>query len=137
MCPSSGELIVSIRHLVYVTLKTSDFFVILNYSHVFIVTYTRCHSDTINSPDDVHIAVRNMYRTDINIHDKEMCVKLVIYKDYVRTLHKVRKMKLCAPFDLRASCAFAYLFDIDVEDIKLKEEALSSLLFKFSFCTPH
>ena len=24
MCPSSGELIVSIRHLVYVTLKTSE-----------------------------------------------------------------------------------------------------------------
>jgi hypothetical protein len=47
MCPSSGELIVSIR----------------------------------NSPDDGHMAVRNMYRIEINIYEKELCVKLVIYKD--------------------------------------------------------
>jgi len=66
MCPSSGELIVSIRHLVYVTLcrwpsgmhnrrssTQSDI-----YQHR--VTYTRCRIDTINSPDDGHMDVRNM-----------------------------------------------------------------------------
>jgi len=33
--------------------------------HLHKVTYTRCRIDTINSPDDGHIAVRNMYRIDI------------------------------------------------------------------------
>ena len=34
------------------------------------VTYTRCrcHIDTINSPDDGHIAVRNMETIEINIY---------------------------------------------------------------------
>ena len=40
-----------------------------------------CHIDTINSPDDGHIDVRNMSRIEINIHEKELCIKLVIYKD--------------------------------------------------------
>ena len=48
------------------------------------MTYTRCRTDTINSPDDGHIAVRNMYRIEINIHEKILYVKLVIYKDYNR-----------------------------------------------------
>jgi len=46
------------------------------------VTYTRYHIDTINSPDDGHMAARNMYRIEINVLEKELCVKLVIYKDY-------------------------------------------------------
>jgi hypothetical protein len=49
-CPSPGELIVSIRHLVYVTLY-------------------RC-IDTINSPDDGHMTARNMQRIEINIYEK-------------------------------------------------------------------
>jgi hypothetical protein len=28
------------------------------------------------------VAARNTYRTKLNIHEKEMFVKLVIYKDY-------------------------------------------------------
>jgi hypothetical protein len=48
--------------------------------HLYRVTYTRC-IDTINSPDDGHMAARNMQRIQINIHKKELCVKLVIYKD--------------------------------------------------------
>ena len=44
--------------------------------HLYTVTYTRC-IDTINSPDDGHMAARNMQRT----LKKELCVKLVIYKD--------------------------------------------------------
>jgi hypothetical protein len=44
--------------------------------------HTRCRIDTINSLDDGHMAARNMWRTEINIHEKELCVELVIYKDY-------------------------------------------------------
>jgi len=54
--------------------------------HLYRVTYTRCHSDTINSPDDGHMAARNMWRTEINIHEKELCVKLVIYEEDTLTL---------------------------------------------------
>jgi len=71
MCPSSGELIVSIRHLVYVTLYGWPFGVqvwmrlrlIQTYTpngHLYRVTYTRRRIDTINSPDDGHMAARNM-----------------------------------------------------------------------------
>jgi len=28
--------------------------------HLYTVTYTRCHIDTINSPDDEHTSARNM-----------------------------------------------------------------------------
>ena len=28
--------------------------------HLHRVTYTRCHIDTVNSPDDGHIAVQNV-----------------------------------------------------------------------------
>ena len=50
--------------------------------HLYTVTYTGCRIDTIDSPDDAHVAARNMRRTEINIREKELCVKLVIYKDY-------------------------------------------------------
>ena len=75
MCPSSGELIVSIRYLVYVT-------------HLYRVTYTRCRIDTINSPDDGQMAARNMQRIEINIHEKELCVRLVIYQRLGRVYSK-------------------------------------------------
>jgi hypothetical protein len=42
------------------------------------VTYT-IRIDTINSLDDGHMAAGNMYRIEINIHEKEL-FKLVIYK---------------------------------------------------------
>jgi len=45
------------------------------------VTYTRCRIDTISPPDDGHIAVRNTQRIEINVHEKELCVQLVISKD--------------------------------------------------------
>jgi len=62
MCSSSGELIVSIQHLVYVTLCRwpSGMQVCISDSHLHRVTYTRCHIDTINSPDDEHMSARNM-----------------------------------------------------------------------------
>jgi len=50
--------------------------------HLYRVTYTRCRIDTINSPDDGHMGALNTKRIEINIHEKELCVKLVIYKDY-------------------------------------------------------
>ena len=51
-------------------------------AHLYRVAYTRCRIYTINSPDDGHMAARNIQRIEINIHEKELCVKLVIYKDY-------------------------------------------------------
>jgi hypothetical protein len=52
------------------------------------VTYTRCRIDTINSPDDGHVHARNMWRIEINIHEEELCIKLVIYKDYLQGVRK-------------------------------------------------
>ena len=65
MCPSSGELIVSMRHLVYVTLcrwpSGMQFgTTCIPDGQLHRVTYTRCRIDTINSPDDGHMAARNM-----------------------------------------------------------------------------
>jgi len=57
------------------------------------MAYTRCRIDTINSPDDGHIAVRSMGRREISIHEKELCVKLVIYKDYTE-MHGQQNIKL-------------------------------------------
>jgi hypothetical protein len=48
--------------------------------NLYKVTYNRCRIDTINSLDDGHMAARNMMRKQININEKELCVKLVIYK---------------------------------------------------------
>jgi hypothetical protein len=50
--------------------------------HLYRVTYTRCRIDTKLYPDDGHMAARNMQRIEINIHKKDLCVKLVIYKDF-------------------------------------------------------
>ena len=36
------------------------------------MTYIRCRIDTVNSPDDGHMAARNMQRIEINIHEKIM-----------------------------------------------------------------
>jgi len=56
------------------------------------VTNTRCLIDIINSPDDGQIAARNMQRIELNIHEKELCVKLVIYKDYTE-MHGQQNIK--------------------------------------------
>jgi hypothetical protein len=60
MCPLSEELIVSIRHLgichsVQMNVWCAGLDEIQDR-----VTYTRCRFDTINSPDDGHMAARNM-----------------------------------------------------------------------------
>jgi len=48
--------------------------------HLHTVTYTRCRIDRVDSTDDEHVGARNMYRTEINIYEKKLCRKLVIYK---------------------------------------------------------
>jgi len=40
--------------------------VILDHPFVFRLTYTKCRIDTSDSPNDEHMAVRNMYRIEIN-----------------------------------------------------------------------
>ena len=90
MCPSSGELIVSIRHLVYVTLYTCRFgwdCVSSKPAHETVI-YTEWHI-----PDVVLIQLillmmgtwlpETRREQKINIHEKELCVKLVIYKGFV------------------------------------------------------
>jgi len=52
MCPSSGELIVSVHESSIQTCTPNG--------HLYRVTYTRCRIHTINSPDDGHMAARNM-----------------------------------------------------------------------------
>ena len=61
-------------------------------SHLYRVRYTRCSIDTINSPDNGHMAARNMQRIKINIREKDLCVKLVIYKDYTE-MHAKQNIK--------------------------------------------
>jgi len=64
-------------------LCVDDLQVCIPEGHLHRVTYTRRRIDTISSPDDGHKAVPNMQRIDINIHEKELAVKLVIYKDNI------------------------------------------------------
>ena len=63
-----------------------------------------CLINRINSPDDGHMAAQNMYRIQINIHEKELCVKLVIYKHYTEMLHGQQNIK----FSMFYSCSLHY-----------------------------
>jgi len=42
------------------------------------------------------MAARNMYRIEINIlvHEKELCVKLVIYKDRIKTFIRLQNFRV-------------------------------------------
>ena len=53
--------------------------------HLHRVTYAR-YIDTIDSPDDEHTIDRNMSSIEINVHGKEMCVRLVICKKVLMLL---------------------------------------------------
>jgi hypothetical protein len=76
LCSSSGESIVSIQHLVCVTLcrwpsgmqvrKESSFPTCTRNGHLHRVTHTRCCIDTVDSPDDEHEIARNMKRIEMN-----------------------------------------------------------------------
>jgi hypothetical protein len=56
------------------------------------VTHTRCHIDTMNSPDDEHMAARNMQRIEINVHGKGTVRQVgylqLLYQDARSTEHK-------------------------------------------------
>jgi hypothetical protein len=60
--------------------------------HLYTVTYTRCRIDTINSPDDVHMAARNMQGIEINIHEKGIVLQVGylqrLYQDARSAEHK-------------------------------------------------
>jgi hypothetical protein len=99
MCPSSGELIVSVRHLMYtyVTLYIWPFSVQVwirllcgiiqtctPNGHLYRVTYTRCRIDTINSPDDGHMAARNTQRIEINTHEKRVMRQVSYLKKFTK-----------------------------------------------------
>ena len=64
MCPSSGELNVSVRYLVYVTLcgQPSGMLVAtcIPDGSPQSVTYTRYRIDTVNSPVDGYMFARNV-----------------------------------------------------------------------------
>jgi hypothetical protein len=52
-------------------------------SHLHTVIYTRCHINTIDSPDDEHRGAQSMYRTGINIYEK----RIVHQVGYLQELH--------------------------------------------------
>jgi len=82
MCPSSGEITVSMRHLIIVTLY-GWLSVLLGgrlESHPHRVTMTTCCTDTVISPDDGHIVAQNMKRKEINILKKIVHKVGFIYK---------------------------------------------------------
>jgi len=60
--------------------------------HLHRVTYNRYLIDTIESPDDEHLNAQNMYRIEINIYKKELCVPLVVYKNYAE-MHGQQNIK--------------------------------------------
>jgi len=120
---TSGQSIVSIRHLVYVTVcrwpcgvqvwmeyqESQLYQYDLWYMSLYVVpakpayhtvTYiewriTRGRIDTIYSPDDEHLVARNMegIRTK-KYKKKELCAKLFIYKD-CNKMHGKQNMKFC------------------------------------------
>ena len=67
----------------YMSLYVGDRLVCRPDSRLHRVTYTRYRIDTIKSPDDEHLNVRNVKRIEININKKkELCVNLVIKKNH-------------------------------------------------------
>ena len=92
-CSSSGETIVSIRHLVYVTLCRwpSGMQACIPDGHTRRVTYTRCRIDTIDSLDDEHMGARNMYKTGIKHIRKKKCASSWLF---VRTTERIHLTKL-------------------------------------------
>jgi len=60
--------------------------------HLHRVTYARCRIDITDSPDDEHMVAQNMYSIEINTYGKEMCIRLVSYKNYTE-LHGQQNIK--------------------------------------------
>jgi hypothetical protein len=97
MCPSSGEITVPMRHLVFVTpcglLSDMQGGIppCIPDSHPHRIKNTKCCINTVVAPDDGHIVARNMYRL-INILRIKLFTKLALftrlYKDARSTKHK-------------------------------------------------
>jgi hypothetical protein len=63
MCPSSGQIAVTMRHLVFVTIWMTVWYAGRRSAyqiHTYRVTDTKCRIVTAISPDDGHIVARNM-----------------------------------------------------------------------------
>jgi len=76
ICPLSGEITVSKRHFVFVTLRGW----LSGMQGGMKLQYRKCRIDTVISPDDGHIVARNMYRKEINILRKILHQVGFIYK---------------------------------------------------------
>jgi len=127
MCPSSGELIVSI-HLVYVTLYRWPVSVqvwmslIQTYtpnSHLYRVSHTRCRIDTIDSPDDEwahgcpkHVENRNKH-TWIRIMGQVGYLQ-GLYRDARSTEHKINSIIWCSGYKSLEMITKAVHFEIPV-----------------------
>jgi len=93
MCPSSGELFY----------QCYTWFLSLWYAGYYQSNLHTRRSSTLsdinqvshwynNSTDNGHMAARNMYGIEINIHKKKLCAKLVIYKNHAR-MHRQQNIK--------------------------------------------
>ena len=95
------------RHLVYVTLCRWP-----SGMQEHMLLHTRrsfTHSDINqvshwynNSPDDGHMAAWNMWRIEINIHEK-LCIRLVIYKDHAR-MHSQQNIRWTISSETLGTC---------------------------------
>jgi hypothetical protein len=84
----------------------------------------RCHIDKINSPDDGHMSVRNTQRIETNMHEKELCVKLVIYKDY----HEYWVFQPAAQSPFRLSYTDSKQFSLEIKNCETRNNFLCSLI---------
>jgi len=89
MCPSSGELLYQCDNW-FMSLCVDDRLVCRSICSCLLLHTGRSSTQSDinqvshwynNSTDDGHIAARNIYRIEINIHER-LCVRLVIYRDH-------------------------------------------------------
>ena len=109
MCPSSGEITVTIRHLVYVTLcgylSGMQGAPCIPDSHPHRLTNTMCRIVKVISPDDGHIVFRNTQRKEINILRKIVQQVGFIYKVFIiMTMNqRVPQRGISSPLEYKSS----------------------------------
>ena len=92
-CSSSGESIVSIRPLVYVTVWYAGLDVTcIPHCHIHRLTYTRGRIDTVDSPGDEHLVARNVSRIGINKYRKTNCASSWLF---TKIILLIRVLKIC------------------------------------------
>jgi len=101
VCPSSGEITASVRHLAFVTLcgwlSGMQGPPCIPDSHPHRITITKCRINTVFSPDDGYIVVQNMYRKEINILRKIVHQVGCIYKIFPQDLPTKTFYKVFVP----------------------------------------